>query len=152
AIPEGLPAVVTIALALGVQRMVLRNALVRHMAAVETLGCAEVICTDKTGTLTMGEMTARKLITADSRYRITGEGYATEGVFITGNTERVPSEDPQLFALLRAAAACNDAELAFVNDRPIVVGDTTEGALLVAAAKANITRQAIETEMPRLAT
>lgn len=122
AIPEGLPAVVTIALALGVQRMVLRNALVRHMAAVETLGCAEVICTDKTGTLTMGEMTARKLITADSRYRITGEGYATEGVFITGNTERVPSEDPQLFALLRAAAACNDAELAFVNDRPIVVG------------------------------
>ena len=100
----------------------------------------------------MGEMTARKLITADSRYRITGEGYATEGVFITGNTERVPSEDPQLFALLRAAAACNDAELAFVNDRPIVVGDTTEGALLVAAAKANITRQAIETEMPRLAT
>ena len=152
AIPEGLPAVVTIALALGVQRMVLRNALVRHMAAVETLGCAEVICTDKTGTLTMGEMTARKLLTADSMYRITGEGYATEGVFITGNTERVPSEDPQLFALLCAAAACNDAGLAFVNDRPIVVGDTTEGALLVAAAKANITRQVIEMEMPRLAT
>ncbi|PTQ89926.1 Ca2+-transporting ATPase [Nitrosomonas nitrosa] len=152
AIPEGLPAVVTIALALGVQRMVLRNALVRHMAAVETLGCAEVICTDKTGTLTMGEMTARKLITADSRYRITGEGYAIEGVFITGDTERVPSEDPQLSALLRAAAACNDAELTFANDRSIVVGDTTEGALLVAAAKANITRQAIETEMPRLAT
>ncbi len=152
AIPEGLPAVVTIALALGVQRMALRNALVRHMAAVETLGCAEVICTDKTGTLTMGEMTARKLITADSRYRITGEGYAIEGVFIKGNTERIPSEDPQLYALLRAAAACNDAELTSANDRPIVVGDTTEGALLVAAAKANITRQAIETEMPRLAT
>lgn len=152
AIPEGLPAVVTIALALGVQRMVLRNALVRHMAAVETLGCAEVICTDKTGTLTMGEMTARKLITADGRYRITGEGYAIEGVFIRGDTERIPSEDPQLSALLRAAAACNDAELTFANDRSIVVGDTTEGALLVAAAKANITRQAIETEMPRLAT
>jgi Ca2+-transporting ATPase len=152
AIPEGLPAVVTIALALGVQRMALRNALVRHMAAVETLGCAEVICTDKTGTLTMGEMTARKLITADSRYRITGEGYAIEGVFIRGNTERIPSEDPQLYALLHAAAACNDAELTSANDRPIVVGDTTEGALLVAAAKANITRQAIETEMPRLAT
>lgn len=152
AIPEGLPAIVTIALALGVQRMVLRNALVRHMAAVETLGCAEVICTDKTGTLTMGEMTARKLITADSRYRITGEGYAIEGVFIKGGTERVPSEDSQLSALLRAAAACNDAELIFANDRSIVVGDTTEGALLVAAAKANITRQAIETEVPRLVT
>lgn len=151
AIPEGLPAVVTVALALGVQRMVLRNALVRHMAAVETLGCAEVICTDKTGTLTMGEMTARKLVTAESLYRITGGGYATEGTFLVGNVESSPSENPELLALLRASAACNDAELTPKEGRLIVVGDPTEGALLVAAAKADITRKSIETEMPRLA-
>lgn len=152
AIPEGLPAVVTIALALGVQRMVLRNALVRHMAAVETLGCAEVICTDKTGTLTMGEMTARKLVTSESLYRITGGGYAPEGTFFVGNVESSPSENPELLALLRASAACNDAELTSNEGQLTVVGDLTEGALLVAAAKGNITRETIETEMPRLAT
>lgn len=152
AIPEGLPAVVTVALALGVQRMALRNALVRHMAAIETLGCAEVICTDKTGTLTMGEMTARKLITADSVYHITGEGYSIEGVFVTGNAERLPAEDPQLFAFLRAAVGCNDAELTVIDGRPAVAGDPTEGALLVAAAKGGLTRESVETAMPRLAT
>ena len=151
AIPEGLPAVVTVALALGVQRMVRRNALVRHLPSVETLGCAEVICTDKTGTLTMGEMTARKLITSASLYRVTGEGYATEGTFFVGSVESLPSKNPELLALLRASAACNDAELTRIDDRPAVVGDTTEGALLVAAAKGNILREAVETEMPRLA-
>jgi Ca2+-transporting ATPase len=151
AIPEGLPAVVTVALALGVQRMVRRHALVRRLASVETLGCAEVICTDKTGTLTMGEMTARKLITTESLYRVTGEGYATEGAFFSGNVESLPSKSPELLALLRASAACNDAELTLIDDRLVVVGDPTEGALLVAAAKGGITRVAIETEMPRLA-
>jgi Ca2+-transporting ATPase len=152
AIPEGLPAVVTIALALGVQRMVQRHALVRRLASVETLGRAQVICTDKTGTLTMGEMTARKLITSENLYRITGEGYATEGAFFSGNVESLPSESPQLFALLRASAACNDAELTLIDGRTLVVGDPTEGALLVAAAKGGITRTAVETGMPRLAT
>jgi Ca2+-transporting ATPase len=151
AIPEGLPAVVTVALALGVQRMVQRHALVRRLASVETLGCAEVICTDKTGTLTMGEMTARKLITSASLYRVTGEGYSTEGAFFSGNVEILPSKSPELFALLRASAACNDAELTLIDDRPGVVGDPTEGALLVGAAKGGITRAAIEAEMPRLA-
>ncbi len=151
AIPEGLPAVVTIALALGVQRMVQRHALVRRLASVETLGRAQVICTDKTGTLTMGEMTARKLVTSKSLYRVTGEGYATEGAFFSGNVESFPSESPELFALLRASAACNDAELTLIDGRSTVVGDPTEGALLVAAEKANITRPAIETDMPRLA-
>ncbi len=151
AIPEGLPAVVTIALALGVQRMVQRHALVRRLASVETLGRAQVICTDKTGTLTMGEMTARKLVTSKSLYRVTGEGYATEGAFFSGNVESFPSESPELFALLRASAACNDAELTLIDGRSTVVGDPTEGALLVAAEKANITRSAIETDMPRLA-
>jgi Ca2+-transporting ATPase len=152
AIPEGLPAVVTVALALGVQRMVQRNALVRHMASVETLGCAEVICTDKTGTLTMGEMTARKLITSENLYRVTGEGYATEGAFFSDNVESLPSENPELLALLRASVACNDAELALIDNRPVVIGDPTEGALLVVAAKGGITRGIFETEMPRLAT
>ncbi len=152
AIPEGLPAIVTIALALGVQRIVQRNALVRHMAAIETLGCAEVICTDKTGTLTMGEMTARKLVTADSIYSISGEGYSVEGVFSVGDVIRHPSQDQQLLALLQASAACNDAELTLVDNRAIVVGDPTEGALLIAAAKAHISRQAIESQMPRIGT
>ncbi len=151
AIPEGLPAVVTIALALGVQRMVQRHALVRRLASVETLGRAQVICTDKTGTLTMGEMTARKLITSESLYRVTGEGYATEGAFFVGNVEIPTAKSPSLFALLRASAACNDAELALIDGRPVIVGDPTEGALLVAAAKGDITRGVIEIEMPRLA-
>ncbi|MGZ8907750.1 MAG: cation-translocating P-type ATPase [Methylobacter sp.] len=152
AIPEGLPAVVTVALALGMQRMVQRHVLVRRLASIETLGRTQVICTDKTGTLTMGEMTARKLITSKSLYRVTGEGYATEGAFFSGNVETLPSESPELLALLRASAACNDAELTLIDDRPGVVGDPTEGALLAAAAKGNITRAAIEAEMPRLAT
>lgn len=151
AIPEGLPAVVTVALALGVQRMVQRHALVRRLASVETLGRAQVICTDKTGTLTMGEMTARKLITSENLYRITGEGYATEGAFFSGTEESLPSESPDLLALLRSSAACNDAELTLIDNRPGVIGDPTEGALLVAAAKGGITREVFETEMPRLA-
>lgn len=151
AIPEGLPAVVTVALALGVHRMVQRNALVRHLSSVETLGCAEVICTDKTGTLTMGEMTVRKLITSDSLYRVSGEGYSTEGAFLVGDAESQPSKSPELLALLRASVACNDAELTVIDGRPGVVGDPTEGALLVVAAKGNIAREAVEAEMPRLA-
>jgi Ca2+-transporting ATPase len=113
AIPEGLLAVVTIALALGVQRMVQRHALVRHMASVETLGCAEVICTDKTGTLTMGEMTARKLVTIESLYRVTGEGYSTEGAFFSGNVESLPSESPELLVV-----PTNQCRLIFINGLP----------------------------------
>lgn len=152
AIPEGLPAVVTVALALGVQRMIRRNALVRHLPSVETLGCAEVICTDKTGTLTLGEMTARKLITSEKVYRLSGEGYSTKGTFFVGNTETLSTDSPELFALLRASAACNDAELTLIDNQPGVIGDPTEGALLVAAAKGNITRESVEAEMPRIAT
>ncbi len=152
AIPEGLPAVVTIALALGMQRMARRNALVRRLSAVETLGCAQVICSDKTGTLTVGEMTARKLVTNERIFNVSGEGYVTEGTFFTDGTECTVTDDPQLSALLCAAAACNDAELIQRDQRPAVVGDPTEGALLVAAAKGGVTRKSIEAEMPRLHT
>jgi Ca2+-transporting ATPase len=152
AIPEGLPAVVTVALALGVQRMVRRNALVRRLPAVETLGCAQVICSDKTGTLTVGEMTARKLVTRDRIFNVSGEGYATEGTFFADGVECTAAEDPLLLALLHAAVACNDAELVQQDNRPAIVGDPTEGALLVAAAKGGVTRQNIESAMPRLHT
>jgi Ca2+-transporting ATPase len=152
AIPEGLPAVVTVALALGMQRMARRNALVRRLPAVETLGCAQVICSDKTGTLTVGEMTARKLVTNDRIFNVSGEGYATEGTFFTDGTECSVADDPLLSALLSAAAACNDAELIQQDQRPAVVGDPTEGALLVVAAKGGVTRMRIESEMPRLHT
>ncbi|HKX53594.1 MAG TPA: cation-translocating P-type ATPase [Nitrosospira sp.] len=150
AIPEGLPAVVTVALALGVQRMVRRNALVRRLPAVETLGCAEVICTDKTGTLTVGAMTARKLVTPERLFIVSGEGYETTGTFFSEGEEQ--RNDPLLFALLWAAAACNDAELVSKGGSPDIIGDPTEGALLVAAAKRGIFRIAIEAEMPRVAT
>jgi Ca2+-transporting ATPase len=147
AIPEGLPAVVTMALALGMQRMIRRNALVRRLQSVETLGCAQVICTDKTGTLTVGEMTARRLLAGRRLYEVTGEGYLIEGGFFFEHLRRLPSQDAELYALLYAAAACNDAE---IKDQGII-GDPTEGALLVAAAKAGLRRDDIEEAAPRLA-
>ena len=150
AIPEGLPAVVTVALALGTRRMTRRNALVKHLAAVETLGCAQVICTDKTGTLTVGEMTARKIVTGNAAYTITGEGYAPMGAFFADGREIPIGGDPLLGALLRTAVACNDAELTKQDGRDAVIGDPTEGSLLVAAAKHGVRREALEAELPRV--
>jgi Ca2+-transporting ATPase len=150
AIPEGLPAVVTIALALGVRKMVRRRALVRRLPAVETLGSVQVICTDKTGTLTVGEMTARRLVTCSGIFSVTGEGYSTGGAILTDASQADPSADPTLADLLIAAAACNDAQIAVRNGRTSIAGDPTEAALLVAAAKGGISREQIETEMPRL--
>ena len=142
AIPEGLPAIVTVALALGVSRMARRNALVRRLHSVETLGCAQVICTDKTGTLTLGEMTARKVVTADRVFDVTGEGYSTDGAIFADGDSRCPGTTPRCDDLLRAAVACNDAHLTSQAGRPAIVGDPTEGALLVLAAKAGITPRA----------
>jgi Ca2+-transporting ATPase len=146
AIPEGLPAVVTVSLALGVQRMIRRNALVRRLQSVETLGSAEVICTDKTGTLTIGAMTARRLVAGKRLYNVTGEGYDIKGTFVSEHRKYVALQDAGLHALLYAAAACNDAEIIGEG----IIGDPTEGALLVAAAKGGIHRGDIETSAPRL--
>jgi Ca2+-transporting ATPase len=150
AIPEGLTAVVTIALALGMQRMARRAALVRRLPSVETLGCAEVVCTDKTGTLTVGEMTVRRVVTATDVFHVTGDGYAIDGTVFADGEAHMPAGKEVVFELLLAAAACNDAELTQVDGRPGIVGDPTEGALLVAAAKVGITRESVDREMPRL--
>ncbi|MBA2655304.1 MAG: cation-translocating P-type ATPase [Gammaproteobacteria bacterium] len=149
AIPEGLPAVVTVALAMGVQRMARRSVLVRHMSAVETLGCLQVICTDKTGTLTIGEMTARKLIAGGIIHTILGEGYDIAGNYLHDSREINANQNAVLQQVLRAAVACNEAELDEAHSS--IFGDPTEIALLVAAAKAGIWKKEIEQEMPRVA-
>lgn len=152
AIPEGLPAVVTVALALGVSRMARRNALIRRLQAVETLGSATVICTDKTGTLTVGEMTARRVMTPSRAYGVTGEGYATQGTVQVDSGDLSTGEDDELRALLEATAGCIDAELGIRDGKPVVVGDPMEGALLVMAAKGGIDRATIEANARRIGT
>lgn len=151
AVPEGLPAIVTIGLALGMQRMARRNSLVRRLSAVETLGSATVIASDKTGTLTKGEMTVvRVYLGPDApEVEVTGVGYAPEGEFQreSGTVEAV--REPQLRLLLTAGALCNDACVQEEQGRWGVVGDTTEGALVVAAAKAGLIREGLEEEQPR---
>jgi Ca2+-transporting ATPase len=140
AIPEGLPAVVTLALAVGLRRMVCRNALIRKLPSVETLGCVTVICSDKTGTLTRNEMTVERITAGEREFTITGAGYTPVGDFILGNEIITPDENADLLATLKAGAYCNRARL--VTDESgkhwRVVGDPTEGALLVAAYKAGI--------------
>ena len=144
AVPEGLPAVVTIALALGLQRMVKRNALIRRLASVETLGSVTVICSDKTGTLTRNEMTVTEIVAGGRSYHVTGTGYAPEGEFIAREADRAdPQIDPDLALALTIASWCNNAQLKSPNEtseRWRIVGDPTEGALIVAARKAGITR------------
>jgi Ca2+-transporting ATPase len=146
AVPEGLPAVVTIALAVGVQRMARKRSLIRRLHAVETLGAASVICSDKTGTLTVGEMTVRELYTPACRFDVSGEGYVPEGEI---HPERGVSSDPAR-ALLEIFAGCNGAALRHENDAWSVIGDPTEGALLVAAGKLGVTLESIEAGSSRV--
>ncbi len=138
AIPEGLPAVVTIALALGVQRMVRRHVLIRKLPSVETLGCATVICSDKTGTLTKNEMTVRAVWTSREVYDVTGTGYDPAGEFRTAAGRVDPCERPDLIKALTVGVLCNNAQLALQDGRSVVFGDPTEIAILSAAAKAGI--------------
>jgi Ca2+-transporting ATPase len=147
-VPEALPAVVTISLALGVKRMVRRNALVRRLPAVETLGSTSVICSDKTGTLTKDEMTARRLFVDSEMIEISGTGYEPRGTFSvngSGNSAALP-------ALLRAAALASDArvEQRDGTGKWEVKGDPTEGALIVAAAKAGFDKPALDAQFARL--
>jgi len=150
AIPEGLPAVMTIALAIGVQRMAKRNAIIRRLPAVEALGSVTVICTDKTGTLTRNEMTVQRVITADEIHEVTGVGYAPQGGF-TLFGEDVPLNDhPELTDIGRVGLLCNDAELVRVGDDWELAGDPTEGALVTLAMKAGL-EPAFEREaLPRV--
>ncbi|MDO8342751.1 MAG: HAD-IC family P-type ATPase [Cellvibrio sp.] len=155
AIPEGLPAIVTIALALGVGRMAAEHALVRRLPAVEVLGSVDVICTDKTGTLTANAMTARQLVTTNNHYLISGEGYEPRGNF-RRKGERQPialealGEDPQLVHACRIALVCNDANLTHDNNRWQLHGDPTEGALHVMALKSGLTNKQSKQQWPRL--
>ena len=150
AVPEGLPAVVTVALALGVSRMVRRRALVRSLPAVETLGSTTVICTDKTGTLTAGEMTVRALYVAGQEFEVTGEGYEPGGDVLVGGQAPDDGQRSALLALASVLGGCNNAHLEEHDGDWIVIGDPTEGAMLAAAIKAGIAAERVETDTPRL--
>lgn len=143
AVPEGLPAVVTVALALGVSRMARRKALIRRLAAVETLGSTTVICTDKTGTLTVGQMTVRSLYVNGRSHRVTGEGYGPEGEILP-ELDKPSAPDPAaLLELATVFLACNHSRLVEENAVWKVVGDPTEAALMVAAKKMGANRENI---------
>lgn len=151
AVPEALAAIVTGALAIGMHQMAKRNALVRKMPAVETLGCTTVICSDKTGTLTKGEMTVRKIFSDNAFFDISGSGYVPEGEFKDRNSLQInPGTIPSLELLLRAGVLCNDALLESQNGKWIIKGDPTEGALIVAAAKAGMRQQDLHMNNKRI--
>jgi len=152
AVPEGLPAVVTIVLALGVQRMIKKHVIVRRLPAVETLGATTVICSDKTGTLTQNQMTVRKLVLPEKNIEVEGEGYQPVGKFYQTEQEIQPQIDPDLSLLLKGAVLCNNAELQKNNDSEQweIIGDPTEGALVVTAAKAGYAKKKLEEDYPRV--
>ena len=149
AIPEGLPAIMTITLALGVQRMARRHAIIRRLPAVETLGAVTVICSDKTGTLTRNEMTVRSITTTDNLFELGGTGYDPHGAISLANRDVQPDERPLLLEMVRAAVLCNDASLEQKNSEWLVHGDPMEGALLVAGLKAGLDIEAEVKQHPR---
>jgi len=150
AVPEALPAVVTGALAVGMYRMARENAIVRRLPAVETLGCTSVICADKTGTMTKGEMTVQRIYVNDKALKVRGVGYEPQGEFLFEDKKLDPTKEKELYILLKAATLCNDAKLEKEEGQWIVKGDPTEGALVVAAAKADLWKEEIEKEEPRI--
>ncbi|MCK4433375.1 MAG: HAD-IC family P-type ATPase, partial [Methanomicrobia archaeon] len=145
AVPEALPAVVTIALALGVQKMVKRNSIIRKLPAVETLGCTTVICSDKTGTLTKNEMTVKKIFFNNNVIEVSGVGYIPKGDFYVEKKE-IDRKDLELIG--KISALCNDAELVHEKNYT-VIGDPTEGALLVLAEKIGMQKSDLEERFPR---
>lgn len=145
AVPEGLPTIVTVTLALGARELAKRNAVIRRLASVETLGSTTVICSDKTGTLTKGEMTARKIFTINQTFEVTGSGYENKGEFYLERSKIDPTKDPHLILLLRIGVLCNNARV----DSADIIGDPTEGALIVVAAKAGMQKNELESLYPR---
>jgi len=150
AVPEGLPAVATMTLALGMQRMARMRALVRRLPAVETLGSTTVICTDKTGTLTKNEMTVCIYMLDQRRIEVTGAGYALVGTFLVGDKPVDPRFDEHLGLALRIGALCNDAKVEHTGGRDTVLGDPTEAALIVVAEKAVLNQTALSADFPRI--
>jgi magnesium-transporting ATPase (P-type) len=149
AIPEGLPAIMTITLAIGVQRMARRNAIIRRLPAVETLGSVTVICSDKTGTLTRNEMTVQRVVTGGRAIDVAGVGYAPEGGFALDGRDLDPADDAALLALVRAALLCNDAQVRREGGQWRMDGDPTEGALHVLGLKAGLDPRLEAERLPR---
>ncbi|NTV53965.1 MAG: cation-translocating P-type ATPase [Syntrophaceae bacterium] len=155
AVPEGLPAIVTICLALGMQQMIKRHALIRKLPAVETLGCATVICSDKTGTLTQNQMTVVQGWTGGRRFRVTGEGYSPSGQFLMDGNPFDMCKNADIAVLLQGGLLCSDALLEESGETKgekqwRIVGDPTEGAMVVAAAKSGFAKSDLETVFPRV--
>ena len=146
AVPEGLPAVVTISLALGARELAKRNAIIRKLSSAETLGAVTVICSDKTGTLTKGEMTVREIYVDKNMIEVTGVGYEPKGEFLLEGKPVKPEEEQGLSLILKAATLCSNAQC----DGKSVIGDTTEGALIVAATKYGSIKEELEKEAPRV--
>ena len=150
AIPEGLPAVMTITLAIGVKRMAERNAIIRRLPAVETLGAVSTICSDKTGTLTLNQMMVGAVVTASAAFETTGSGYDLRGDILRQGVAVDPARYPELGAIAEAALLCNDAALRLSGAEWVVDGDPMEGALIVFALKAGADPEAIRRDSPRL--
>ncbi len=152
AIPEGLPAAITITLAIGVSRMAKRDAIIRKLPAVETLGSVMVICSDKTGTLTQNQMTVQEVVSGGAHYSITGVGYAPEGTIDTEREKAGAPDNQALREIFTAGLLCNDSKLVETDAGWKVEGDPTEGALVTAAMKAGYRPSELEKEMPRIDT
>ena len=150
AIPEGLPAIMTITLAIGVQRMAKRNAIIRKLPAVETLGAVTVICSDKTGTLTRNEMTVRTISTSLNLFELSGAGYDSHGAISLDDKDVLIEDHPLLSEALHAAVLCNDASLELVGNSWRLHGDPMEGALLVAGVKAGLDLAVEASNYPRV--
>jgi Ca2+-transporting ATPase len=149
AIPEGLPAVVTITLAIGVRKMARRRAIIRKLPAAETLGSTTIICTDKTGTLTENQMTVRKILAGTHVYDVTGNGYSPEGDILLGKQKIVTEPNSPIIRCLTAGVLCNDARLLLKENRWAIQGDPTEGALLTSARKAGLLEDDLWSRYPR---